>query len=140
MKNAIESALSTARLYQLVEQLVRSSQPSIDKSQSCVVNDIPEDLCVTTDPEVLSTVINGMLSIAIIHARDSCIRISATISSDMVMLNLRDYNRFNSYSNAAGLQNIQSLATRLGGTLAVPAMRQGEKTIALSFPQSFHAA
>ncbi|RYY53272.1 MAG: HAMP domain-containing histidine kinase [Chitinophagaceae bacterium] len=140
MKNAVATTSTNAWLYHLVEQLVRSSQHSIDRSQSCVVNDIPEDLCVSTDPEVLSTVINGMLSIAIIHAKDSCIRISASISSEMVLLNLRDYNRFNSYSGASGLQDIQSLAERLGGSLAVAAMRQGEKTIALSLPLQFHAA
>src|SRR4051812_11834080 len=98
MKNIVAPSQHPARLFHLVEQLVKSSQPSIDKSQSCVVNDIPEDLEVKTDPEMLSTVISGMLGIAIVHAKDSCIRISATLKSNMVLLNLRDYNRFNSYS------------------------------------------
>ncbi|RYY61970.1 MAG: HAMP domain-containing histidine kinase [Chitinophagaceae bacterium] len=134
MKNMIAEQQTTSRLFQLVEQLVRSSQPSLTKSHSCVVNDIPEDLLVHTDQEMLSTVISGMLGIAITNAKDSCIRISATMNSNMVNLDLRDYNRFNSYSSASGLRHMQTLVSRIGGTLALVSRRQGEKTIALSFP------
>ncbi len=131
---------STSRLFQLVEQLVKSSQPSIEKSHSCIINDIPEDLVVLANHEMLSSVLSGMINIAIVHAKDSCIRISARMDSDDVMVNLRDYNRFNSYSSPYGFHHVQTLATRLGGSLAVAAMRQGEKTIALRFPNRKDAA
>ncbi|MET0635018.1 MAG: hypothetical protein ABWZ25_03255 [Chitinophagaceae bacterium] len=140
MNPIITEKQNSLQLFQIVEKLVRSSQQSIDKSHSCVVNDIPEDLLVKTNFDFLSTVLGGMLGIAIVHAKDSCIRISASLKSNMVMVNLRDYNRFNSYSNPSGLQYIQSVAAKLGGTLAVAGMRQGEKTIALSFPYHQDAA
>ena len=139
MKQASSTINSSYRLFALVEQLLRSNQPSIEQSHSCIVNDIPEDLEVRTDTEMLSSVISGMLSLAIIHAKDSCLRISATLNCGTVQLNLKDYNRFNSYSHPQGLHRVQSMANKLGGTLAVAAMRQGEKTIALSFPDRLDA-
>jgi len=140
MPTTFTKETATARLFHLVEQLVKSSQPSIEKSHSCIINDIPEDLIIQADQDTLCSVLSGMINIAIVHAKDSCIRISAKLDEGNVMVNLRDYNRFTSYSSPYGFHHVQTLATRLGGSLAVAAMRQGEKTIALTFPDRRDAA
>ena len=128
------------RLASLVDQLIRSSQPVIDRSHSCVINDIPPHLALDHDPEVLSALIGGMLNIAITQAKDSCIRLSAGVAESTVILQLRDYNRFNHYSSPQRFSQIKSLASRLGGSLAIAGLRQGEKTIALHLPIPNRAA
>src|SRR5688500_8710888 len=76
-------------LQELMAQLVQSLLPVATSNKSFFINDIPRQLQVSIDREMLASILSGVLSSVIIYARDSCIRLSVRMDGDRMLLQVR---------------------------------------------------
>jgi hypothetical protein len=58
-------------------------------------NDVADRLLIRTDEQVLSSIISYVLSTVINNAKDSNIRISAKVYSNIIVLHVKDQSSFN---------------------------------------------
>lgn len=127
---SIESA---STLQELVGNLMQSFLPLAKRNKNHFVNDIPDDLYIDTDRDLVATVLSGMLSTIIKHAKESSICMSAKIYGNVVLVHIKDYNNFNYFSIENNLQKLQPLAEKVGGSVGVTSQRHNVATFAFSF-------
>lgn len=130
---AVGICLEQPALFEMVEKLVKISSFAATKNHSHIINDVPDSLAIKADPVVLASIIGNLLNTVVSHAKDSCIRISAKIYHDIILIHIKDSNSFNSYAVNAGLQMVQPMAEKIGGFLEITSQRHKETTIAFSF-------
>jgi hypothetical protein len=121
-------------LRRMAGKLTESFRAIAERNQSYFVNDIPDQLYIDTDPELIASVVGGLLSAVVNNARESCIRMSAKIYGNVILLHIKDYNSID-YSNVGlNLSRLQPLAEKAGGAVSVTSQRQNVATYAFSFP------
>jgi hypothetical protein len=122
------------KLNELVERLAAGILPTAVRKKSFIVNDVPAELFIDTDEDVLAAVLSSLLQTVVNHAENSCIRVTAKAYGDIIIVNITDSNTANSYAVASALPRVQPLAEKIGGYLSM--IRQWEKitTITFSFP------
>src|SRR4051812_30384583 len=121
-------------LSQLVARLANNFMPIATRNRSFFINDVPQDMCVDHNREWISSVISGLLSAVVLHARDTCIRLSARKYGHVVVLEIQESGCISTYAMACGLQEVQSLAKKVGGSLNISIQRPASTRIAFSFP------
>lgn len=124
----------TSGLRQLASNLISSVLPAATRNDSFFVNDIPEDLDIDTDPQLVASILGGMLSTIAQHAKSSCIRLSAKIYHDVILVHVKDCSSSHSYDIYSVLQRLLPMAEKLGGYVGVSSHRQNVTTVAFSFP------
>jgi hypothetical protein len=128
----IQEAWPTLR--NMASCLANSFMPVAQRNKSYFVNDIPDELYIDTDPELVSSVLSGLLSAVVRNAKESCIRLSAKIYNNVILVHVQDYNNFNYSPVENGLQQLQSIAEKMGGNVSVTSQRHNVATFAFSFP------
>lgn len=68
------------------------------------------------------------------HAKDTCIRLSAKKFGHVIVFEIEESGCISSYAMACGLQDVQSLAAKIGGSLSISIQKPQNTTIAFSFP------
>ena len=126
----------TEGLSHLVKQLAISSTPAALKRGSFIVNDVPGDMNIAADENMLASVVGGMLNTVVNHAENSCIRIDARTHGNIVLVEVKDSSSINSYAVASGIQKFQPMAEKMGGYLCITSQHEKMMTIAFSFPIS----
>ena len=121
-------------LKQLTSRLAGNFLPIAIRNQSFFMNDIPEDLLVEHNREWISSIISGLLSAVVLHAKDTCIRLTARRYGHVIVLEIRESGCISTYAMACGLQDVQSLAEKIGGCLTISINKEKATTIAFSFP------
>lgn len=77
-------------LYQLVSQLITSLQPLAVKRNNILLNDIPRELSLDVDQNMVAYVLSQLVNSAVSNAEDQCIHIEAVINNDHQMLRVKD--------------------------------------------------
>lgn len=131
---ASASLLGSSNLRQMAGRLANSFLPVAMHNKSFFINDIPENLYVDTNPNLVASVLGGLLSSVVSHAKDSCIRLSAKAYSNVILVHVKDCNSFSHYSPENGLKQLQLLAEKMGGFVSVTSQRENVTTFAFSFP------
>jgi len=138
METSIQAAPSAQpgkpSLHTLIGQLITRYIPAAKHNQNHFRNEVPYELPVAVNEEMLLSILDGVLSAVISQARNSLIRVLAKTYGDVVLIHVKDHNSYNSYAVASGLARVQALAERMGGYLDITSQRQKEMTIAFSFP------
>ena len=127
-------------LKNLTSRLAENYLPVAVRNQSFFMNDIPEALRVEHNQEWISSIISGLLSAVVIHAKNTCIRFTARKYGHVVVLEIKESGCISTYAMACGLQDVQSMATKLGGTLSISIRKASSTMIAFSFPSLAVAA
>jgi|SRR5882724_10541700 len=141
--NPIQSDKASTKktLDQLVSLLAAGSLPTAVRRKSFIVNDVPHALSITTDENMLATVLGSILHTVVCHTENSCIRIAANVYDKIVQVSMQDSsNCFNSDVVANELQQVQALAEKMGGYLSMNSKLQKVTSIAFSFPNLPQAA
>lgn len=133
-KTDVISEKNSPTLYDLVEDIIKSSLPIALRNHNLIVNEIPEYLPVKTDRNILSSIIYGVVNSVMMHSKNSYIRITAKVYSDIVLVHVKDFNVMLTQGQYYGLQNLHALAKRIGGFIGITSYRHHETTIAFSFP------
>jgi hypothetical protein len=123
-----------ANLRQLTDDLIDSLVSAAMDNDSYFVNEIPDELDIDTDPQLVASVLGGMLSTVAQHAKSSCIRISAKIYHDVILVHVKDCNNSQNYDIYHSLQELKPLAEKIGGIIDVNSLRLKVTTVVFSFP------
>src|SRR5688572_30213944 len=121
-------------LKQLTSRLAGTFLPVAVRNQSFFMNDIPEHMPVEHNREWISSIISGLLSAVVTHARDTCIRLTARKYGHVVVLEIQESGCISTYAMACGLQDVQTLAEKIGGCLTISIQKPTSTRIAFSFP------
>lgn len=121
-------------LKQLTGRLAGTYLPVAVRNQSFFMNDIPADLPVEHNKEWVASIINGMLDAVVQHAKDTCIRLTARKYGHVIVMEIRESGCISTYAMACNLQDVQTLAQKIGGCLTISINKEKTTTIAFSFP------
>jgi hypothetical protein len=135
MKSLTPDNKTKLSLHKLVDDVINVSSPAPVHSKHPVVNNVPANLYVNTNENIVASVIDGLLHAVITNATDGDIYISAKeIFGNTVKVFVKDNNCYNTYGLACGLQKVVPLAEQIGGYLNIINQRQKITTIEFSFP------
>ena len=140
-KNTMGKSVSTTvagqqesiALQTLVSHLVAGTVPMAVRGRNFLVNDIPPDLVVHADIEMVKAVLKNLFTSVIPYVEDSCIRITAKVYGNVVLVQLRDHTGINSYFMEQHLADFQPMAEKIGGYIGITSQRDNEMTIVFSF-------
>jgi hypothetical protein len=138
MKN--ESIKSRVVLQEVVSRILDTCVTSASRKNSLIINDVPDDMQVTTDEHMVATVFGTLLNAVITHTENTCIRISAKYYGRVVVLHLKETHKLNSSSFATTLRQIQQLAEKISGTVSISNNEGEATTIVFSFLNNLAAA
>lgn len=119
-------------LFQLAEDIIKSFSAKTGFNRSFIVNEIPAGITINADRELVATVISGLLSSAIAHAKNGTVLITAHPESERINIQVHLHNQLNPQS----LGNLQPLAGKLGGFIGVSSLWKKVDTISFSLPQT----
>lgn len=131
---------TSVNLRQIVSRLANSFLPLAVRRKSFFINDIPEDLYVNNNQQLVASVLGGLIASVVAHAKDSCIRVSAKVYSNIILVHVKDCNNGSHYCFENGIKHLQPLAERMGGVVSITSQRFNVTTFAFSFPNSSIAA
>ncbi|MCR6718810.1 MAG: hypothetical protein NVV59_00655 [Chitinophagaceae bacterium] len=120
-------------LQNLVGRLTQGYLSEAAKYKNIFVNEVPSDLGIEYNHSWVCSIINGLFNTIVQHSRETCIRISARRYGYVMVLEVKESGSVNGYAMACGLQEINSLAEKIGGCLSI-SVQQPTTTVAFSFP------
>ena len=129
-----ETLSSFCTLDKLAEDMIKSFSPLATRNKSFFLNDIPGHLYIDTDPDIVAAIISGLLSAVVKNAKESCIRLSAKIYGNVILMHIKDYNSINYCPVENTLKKLQPMAEKVGGSVSVTSQRHNVATFAFSFP------
>jgi hypothetical protein len=129
-----QSSQSFYGLHELVDCLVGASLPQATSNKSFFINDIPEQLPMATDRHMLVALLGGLLSTVVSYAKDSCIRLSARIYGNVVLVQVKETASLNRNVFESEVRRLQPLAEKMRGAVCVTSQRKNLTTITLGFP------
>jgi len=97
-------------LQSLVSRLVAGIVPMAVHGRNFFVNDISRDLVVHADTEMVKAVLNNLFTSIVPYVENSCIRITAKVYGNVVLVQLRDHTGINTYFIEQHLTNCQPKA------------------------------
>ncbi|MCW3118459.1 MAG: hypothetical protein JWM28_2541 [Chitinophagaceae bacterium] len=120
-------------LHQLLGNILPGFQQVAQKHKSFFVNEVPEDILISADKNVVASVLGNLLKIVSRNADNSCIRVSAKAYNNVVLMHVKDNNTSNNYALNSSLSQVQPLVGKIGGFIDINTQRQKATTIAFSF-------
>jgi hypothetical protein len=122
-------------LHYAVDELVKTSLAATNFNRNTILNNISPSLYITSNEEVILSVILRIVEGVITHASDSVIYISGKELYDkMIEVKIKDENCYNTYAVAVSLQDAVPMAEKIGGHLDITNQKQKITTIAFRFP------
>lgn len=132
--NTQPEATSLSTIHQLVKLLAANARPSALRNCSFIVNDVPAEVAIYADENILATVLSRLLYSLVNTAENSCIRISAKEYDDIAFIYLRSTRGIDNNAIDTELQQAQAYAKKMNGNIGLS--RDDEKVtgIVFSFP------
>ena len=121
-------------LHEVVELLVTSFSVNAASHKSFFVNEIPDHLHLSGDPQRIASVLSGLLSAVVSYTNDSCIRLSAKIYGNVILIQVKDSSRCNMNAIESQIQKLQPLAESMRGSVGVTSQRNNVVTLTFGFP------
>ena len=106
-------------LHNLVSELVQSLLPLTIKRYSLILNEIPRDLCVGADENMLAYVLWCLINGAIQSTQNECIHIEAITMDDRMMIRIKDVGTYFHHTISREYRQMQDVAERLGGSISI---------------------
>ena len=116
--------MTTLSLHELTGRLLHSFLPTAARRHNLLVNDVPADLYVAADWDLAASVLNGLLYPAVTRLNNGCIRVSAKIFGDIILLNITDNCGYNNCGVVEGLQAVQSVNEKIGTVINMTSRRK----------------
>jgi hypothetical protein len=129
-----------ASLHHLVNRLSDSLAPAVLRNKSLIINNVPEDICSEINEPLIASVLSRLMNVVISHTENSCIRISAKMFGNVVLIHVKDDGCLNYDSISHNLTEIQAVAEKMGGFVGFTSYRNRLTTIAFSFINMKEAA
>ena len=124
-----------ASLKSLINHLLRHPlNETMRRSDSSIKNEIPAEICMITNENKVSPVIQELLSTIINNSRKGRIHIRAERFRDIIILEIEDQSNYNGYALDYSIRSIEPLARSVGGNISIKGQQQLETIISFSFP------
>jgi hypothetical protein len=120
-------------LNQLIESLLQTHRSVAIQNKSLVVNNIPKDLLINTERDMLTSLISSILATVVHYTKGSCISISAKVYHDIILLNIKDNSLINNEAVISSLNRLQPVAEQLGGNISINIAPGQTASVILSF-------
>jgi hypothetical protein len=120
-------------LQKLVSHLVAGIVPAAVHRNNFLVNDIPGGLMVQANAERVTAVLTSLFNSILPYVENSCIRITAKVFGNVVLVQLRDHTGINSYFIEQHITEFLPMAEKIGGYIGITSQRDKETTIVFSF-------
>jgi hypothetical protein len=129
----VENIPTKTNLRQLISRLLGSYQPVAVKQQSFFINDVPDDLSISADHEVLGTLLGSLFYLVARCGRSTSISVGAIAYDYTVILSIKDGSPINSYSILYEFDHLKMLSKKIGGFLDISTRQNKETIISFSF-------
>ena len=129
-----EISNSFSGLHHLTDCLVTTFHSKATSNNNHFINEIPDQLHLATDRQLLATVMSGLLSAVVTYAKGSCIRLSAKVYGNVVLVQIKESTSLNNKSFESEVRKLQPLAEKMRGSVCVISQRQKLTTITFGFP------
>ena len=120
-------------LHKLVNKVIDSLTPAANRNKSHIVNNVSEEIYLEICEDKVASILSRLLNIVILHSENSCVRISAKMFNNIVLLHLKDDGCVNYDSISYSLTDMQKQAEKIGGFVGFTSYRNKLTTIAFSF-------
>ncbi len=136
MKTHTEPAITSnpKTINQLVKLIISNALPSVLRTNSFILNDVPADLNIIADKNMLATVLSRLLYCVVNNAESSCIRISAKEYDDIIFIHFKSSCGINNDSDNNDLQQAQAYAKKMNGNIGLDRELDKITGIVFSFP------
>ena len=122
-------------LYRLTDGILKSFLPLAARRNSHFINNIPAELEIEADAELVSSILGGLLATLLSRAPGSSISLSAkNYKSGILLMHMRNCNITDNTMMEEELNRLQKLADKIGGIIGVGGQRQELTTLTFSFP------
>lgn len=135
-----QSVAQTSCLRGVADILTDSMNYAASRKKSYIINDIPEDIVIDTDENLVASVLSNLLKEIIGHTESGCIRITAKTFNNLVLLHVKNDGSLHYDSMSQNLSAIHEQAEKLGGFVGFTSFRNKVTTIAFSFMNMKEAA
>ena len=122
-----------SRLQEVADQLVKTFTAKATSNQSYFVNEIPGHLQLNRDPQVIASVLSGLLTTVVFYTKDSCIQLSAQVYGNIVLVRVRNSGSCNINGIESQIQTLLPLAERMKGSIGFTCQRNNITTICFGF-------
>lgn len=136
--HGVHADQTRSNLHHMVNRLAISSLPMAIRNRSFIVNDVPDELFVSTDSNVLASVLSGLIQSLIIYTTNGCVRVSANRQDDTILIQVKDNGQCDKMSVEKRIAQVRPLAEKLGGALSVT--DNGTNVIMFAFRNILKAA
>jgi len=113
------ASCANVSLHKLVSELVQSLLPLTVKRHNLVLNEIPRDLFVGADENMLAYVLWSLINGAIQSTHNECIHIEGVIMDDCMMIRIKDVGTYFRHTISREYRQVQHVAARLGGSIRI---------------------
>ncbi|HKO79512.1 MAG TPA: hypothetical protein VJU78_03915 [Chitinophagaceae bacterium] len=128
-----ERRIPSNKLNDVVDCLINSLMPKAYSNKSFFVNDIPDHFQLEKELPVITSVLGGLLSTVISNVKDSCIRLSAKLYGNIVLVDVKNSNGFNPHALRGKFQQLQALAEKNKGTITFATHQQSITSVTFGF-------
>lgn len=123
-----------ATICQLVKLIAANALPSALRNNSFIVNDVPAEIRIIADENLLATVLSRLLYSFVNGAESSCIRINAKEYEDIVFVQMRSTHGIDNNAIDSDLQQAQPYAKKMNGNIGLSWENEKVTGIVFSFP------
>ena len=127
-------------LRKLVSELVGSLLPVAVTRRNLVLNDVPSDLRVGADENMLAYVLWNLINWAVQSTQNECIHIEAITADDRLKVRVKDVGTYFRHFISREYRQVQHVAERLGGSISIEIGMEYGMNAALCISNSLVAA
>lgn len=120
-------------LFGIVDKLVGVFSPGSLYTGNIIFNEVSPELAIKSDKKIIFSVLRDILESVIFHSTNTCVRISARVYNDVILLHIKDCRRINDYIKYYSFDAVQRLAMKIGGFVDVTSYNETNTTITFSF-------
>jgi signal transduction histidine kinase len=124
----------------VISQVMNSLIPLAVRRRSFFINEIDTDIKLHADRDMIAYVLGDVLVKAIHHTDNDCIRISADVYSNIVLVKINETSQRPYTTIAVSMEQLQPLAEKLGGSISVNSRPDHGVTVAVTFFNGSRAA
>ena len=110
----------------------RGLLPQATCKKSVIINDVDDQISVTTNEHILAFIIGGLISNAVQTTSNNCIRVDAASAQDGIRLRVKNNGAFIYSHSMYSLVTLTDAARKLGGTISLETETNGAFTVIFS--------
>ena len=120
-------------LRQLVNQAMIGLLSRNLQQKSFIVNDVEKEMVVNNEKNILANVISRLLSTILVFTNDNCIHVSAKLSGNTMLLNIKTNDTSHNWTIANSLHRVHSMTEQIDGRITIVNSKLSGTTLAFAF-------